>query len=64
MSTEEMNNILKLISANITENRMINEEIVKLLRLTTIPPDKLEEINRLMSANKAMIRLLTESIPT
>ncbi|MCT4124539.1 hypothetical protein HZP71_18030 [Elizabethkingia anophelis] len=64
MNTEEMNNILKLISANITENRLINEEIVRLLRLSSLPQDQFEKINRLMSTNKAMIKLLVDSIPT
>lgn len=61
---QKLDNILKLISANIAENRLINEEIVRLLKLTTLPQNEFEKINRLMTANKAMQNLLVENIPS
>ncbi|WP_288458619.1 hypothetical protein [uncultured Chryseobacterium sp.] len=61
---QKLDNILKLISANIAENRLINEEIVRLLKFAPIPAHEFEKINRLMTANKAMQHLLVEAIPS
>lgn len=60
---EENNEILRMVSQALINNYEIQKEIIKLLKITTVPNPMFQDVNRLLTMNAHLLNELNKLIP-
>jgi hypothetical protein len=60
---EEQNDLLRMISQALQENKLINDEILRLLRQTNLHDVHLQNLKSLLSKNASTLELIKNVTP-
>ena len=60
---ENQNDLLRMISQALQNSQEVQQEIVRLLRSTTIPPTLYQNVEGLLRTNSSLLALIAESTP-
>ncbi len=64
LNMEQQNELLRMISQALQENKIINDEILKLLSQSTLHDVHLQNLKSLLSRNASTLALINNFTPT